>query len=503
MKNIYITIFSLCFALLLSAQNGLDFDGTNDYVSATAGGPIGSTNRTVECWVKTSSSISTQQVIFDWGQMSPNGSRFTLNMINFGKVRIEVGGNGFNSTASIADGNWHHIAVTYDNSASLKFKVYIDGVLDGNQNTTVSVNTSSTGGFQIGRRNDGVNYFDGIIDEVRVWNVVRTQTEIQSAMNGEFCSTPPGLVAYYKFNHGTAGGTNTGITTLDDAVGSNDGTLSNFTLTGSSSNWVTGKSLSTGSTTPGNASITVCDGYTASNGTVWTTNGNYVDTISSATGCDSILNIALTVLQSTTGQLTANGCDSYTSPSGNYTWTTSGTYYDTLTNSIGCDSILTISLTITSIDNYVQQNGAYLTANMTGASYQWLDCNNNYAPISGATNRTYQATANGSYAVEISQNGCADTSDCYTVTGIGLEKNTLFDLQIHPNPARNFIVLTHKSLPEEGSYLIYDISGKLLTEGEISRNAAEQVIPIDMPAGVYSVRIAIGGASTVQKLIIY
>ena len=117
MKNIYTTIFSLCFALLLSAQNGLDFDGTNDYVSATAGGPIGSTNRTVECWVKTSSSISTQQVIFDWGQMSPNGSRFTLNMINFGKVRIEVGGNGFNSTASIADGNWHHIAVTYDNSA--------------------------------------------------------------------------------------------------------------------------------------------------------------------------------------------------------------------------------------------------------------------------------------------------------------------------------------------------------------------------------------------------
>jgi hypothetical protein len=498
----FLLSFFLTVGLLINAQNGLDFDGTDDYVSMLSAGPTGTSDRTVECWIKTSASQQTQQILVDWGSASPLGARFTLNMIAFGKIRIEVGGNGFNSTQSVADGNWHHIAVTYDHSAATKVRMYIDGVLEASNNFTQSVNTANSG-IRIGRRVDGVNYFDGIIDEVRIWNVVRTQTEISASMNSEFCSIPTGLVAYYKFNQGTAGGTNTGITTLNDNVGTNDGTLNGFALIGSSSNWVTGKSLNTGSTTPGNVSITACDSYTANTGAVWTSSGNYVDTISSSTGCDSILNIALTINQSSTGTLTTTACNKYVSPSGNNVWTSSGTYTDILTNAVGCDSVLTINLTINTIDTNVLQNGIVLTAWATGVNYQWLDCNNGYAPITGATSQTFVPTTDGSYAVELDDNGCIDTSACYTVNGVGLDENAFFGLQLQPNPASDYIVLTHSNLPAEGRYLIYDLTGKVLTEGNITRNATDQVIPINMPAGVYAVRLVVGGESMVQKLIVH
>jgi hypothetical protein len=480
-------LFTLLATGALFAQNGLDFDGINDYVSASTGGPTGTSNRTVECWIKTSKNISTQQILVDWGTTSPNGARFTLNLINFGKLRIEVGGNGFNSTQSIADGNWHHVAITYDHAATLKFKMYIDGQLESNQNTTVAVNTSATGGFQIGRRSDMVNYFDGTIDEVRVWNVVRTQAEIQAAMNSEFCAIPAGLVAYFKFNEGVAGAMNTGITTATNAVGSNNGTLSGFALTGTSSNWVVGKALTSGSTTPGNTSITACDSYTANTGAVWTSSGNYVDTITSGTGCDSILNIALTINQSTTGSLTTTACNKYVSPSGNNTWTTSGTYSDILTNAKGCDSVLTINLTISVVDTQVFQNGIVLSAWATGATYQWLDCANGYAPVSGATGQTFTPTANGSYAVQLNKNGCIDTSACYTVTGVGINEEQANFFALYPNPANGEFIIKPIQTIEQGTLRIYTVSGRLVFESVLEGMTEVRVSPT-LPAGVYVVQ---------------
>lgn len=487
MKTI-IFLFSLLFAGTLFAQNGLDFDGVNDYVSAPSGGPTGTSNRTVECWIKTSTNIATQQVLVDWGAMSPNGARFTLNVIYNGKLRIEVGGNGFHGTTNVADGNWHHVAVTYNNSAVTKFILYIDGTLEATQNTTVAVNTSATGGFQIGRRSDGINHFDGIIDEVRVWNVVRTQAEIQSAMNSEFCAIPAGLVAYYKFNEGTAGGSNAGVTTAANAVGSNNGTLSGFALTGVSSNWVGGKNLTSGSTTPGNASITACDSYTANTGAVWTTSGNYVDTISSSTGCDSILNVALTINQSNTGSMTATACNKFVSPSGNNTWTTSGTYIDVLTNTVGCDSVLTINLTIATVDTQVFQNGIVLSSWATGATYQWLDCNNGYAPVTGATNQTFTPTANGSYAVRVNKNGCIDTSACYTVTGVGIEENQANFFALFPNPSNGEFVVRPIQTIEQGTLSIYAMDGKLVYQTSIE-GQAEVRVNTTLAAGVYVVQL--------------
>ena len=87
--------------------------------------------------------------------------------------------------------------------------------------------------------------FDGQMDEVRIWSTTRSATEIQSLMNSELCGTETGLIAYYDFNQGTAGGSNGSITTLTDKTGNNDGTLNGFTKSGSTSNFVTSTAIGT------------------------------------------------------------------------------------------------------------------------------------------------------------------------------------------------------------------------------------------------------------------
>ena len=79
----------------------------------------------------------------------------------------------------------------------------------------------------------------------------------------------------------------------------------------------------------------------------WYSSGNYKDTIANQCGCDSIISFILAVAKSTSSTLDITACDSLVSPSGKYTWYTSGTYHDTIANRTGCDSAMTINLTVT------------------------------------------------------------------------------------------------------------------------------------------------------------
>lgn len=249
-KKIVLVGFLLLLSVLGKSQNALNFDGVNDYVQCPMAGPTGTNSRTVEAWIKIPSLFPTQKVILDWGDIA-TGSRFTLNIIN-GLSRIEVGGNGFSATNAISTNTWHHIAATFDNSATLKLKLFVDGLLAASGNPSVPVATSSTNGIIVGRRNDATGHFAGLIDEVRVWSIARTQSQIAAEMNSQFCIPLNGLTAYFNFDQGTAGGSNTGLTTLNNlAAGNNNGTLNGFALTGSTSNWVSGLSI-----LPLNATIT-------------------------------------------------------------------------------------------------------------------------------------------------------------------------------------------------------------------------------------------------------
>lgn len=74
----------------------------------------------------------------------------------------------------------------------------------------------------------------------------------------------------------------------------------------------------------------------------------------------------------------------------------------------------------------VTQNLSVFTAGAINASFQWIDCST-MSPIPGETNQSFSATANGSYAVVVTQNGCTDTSSCYSINNLGLNISQLAD----------------------------------------------------------------------------
>ncbi len=99
-----------------------------------------------------------------------------------------------------------------------------------------------------------------------------------------------------------------------------------------------------------NLAISICDGESFGVGTsTYTTTGNYVNILTAATGCDSVVNLALTVLDVPETSLTESICDGESYQVGNSTYTASGAYTDVLTAANGCDSIVTLALTVLNV----------------------------------------------------------------------------------------------------------------------------------------------------------
>jgi hypothetical protein len=332
------------------SQNvSLNFDGKDDYVVSNYPGISGTSARTVEAWIKTSANCDpnkggVQNVITDWGTYA-TGSRFTFNVLFGNAIRIEVQGSGLNGKKAINDGKWHHVAAIYDPSATLNYRLLVDGQLDTAGNISTSINTGTTVPLTIGKRIDNINLFNGEIDEVRVFNFARTDSEIKTEMGKEYCSLPSGLVAYYKLNEGNPGSSNKSQTTaIDYSKGKNNGTLSNFNLSGSSSNWVNGTTL-TGGNTKSTLKIFECYEYLVPSGkNRYFFSGTYTDTIANSAKCDSIITIFLTIGNSNLS-FQVSGCDSFVTPSGN-TIKSSGLYLESFKTAKGCDSSIEYDVTI-------------------------------------------------------------------------------------------------------------------------------------------------------------
>ncbi len=191
----------------------------------------------------------------------------------------------------------------------------------------------------------------------------------------------------------------------------------------------------------------------------------------------------------TSSSLSITACNSYTVPSGDETYTTSGTYMDTIPNSAGCDSILTINLTIKTVDTSITNNSPTLIANAANASYQWLDCNKNFSPISGATGQSFTATISGNYAVEVSQNGCVDTSGCHKVTIIGITENDFGEtLNVFPNPTSGAVTIDFGRVFNKVVVEVFDMTGKRIAFYRLG--TTEKVsFEIPGPSGMYYIKL--------------
>lgn len=253
-KNYILTIiFLFSIKLAISQQgNNLNFDGNNDLVDCGNHSSVDITGNTItlEALVKFESFPGAPQegIIISkaQGDGGGNDNGYIIRGGGSGQINFTIGdGNWIALTTSnnvVQLNTWHHIAATYDGSS---MKIYIDGT------EVASSNPSSFGGIsssnktlRLGNEFGHARYIDGTIDEVRVWNIARTQTEINNNKSNELTLPQTGLVAYYKFNQGTPNGNNSTVTTLIDETGNNNGSLINFSLTGTSSNWTGESTLS-------------------------------------------------------------------------------------------------------------------------------------------------------------------------------------------------------------------------------------------------------------------
>jgi len=382
-------------ALSSSNDDVLDFDGINDRVTTTY--TLSTTNTmTVEAWIYPRATSWNRFVSSYKGYTNMLGGEFVIDNYNAAQTDgtgLRVGLASTSSNQQVMEvsnvltlNSWNHVAFTFDNGT---VKIYVNAVEVHNATLPFTSMPSSNSNVCLGedRSTTGAEFFDGKMNEVRIWSTSRSVTELADNMNNCLLGTETGLEAYFNFEDGSG-------TTLTDLVGSNNGTLLNM----SASDWLT----------EGNVACASCS----------------------------------------------------------------------------VQMVQTATVNIDSIDNSTSLLIHTVTANQVGATYQWLDCNNGNAIIAGETGQSYEPTADGDYAVEITLNGCVDTSACVNVTGVAITKIETIAASIHPNPTENILNVITTEMIEEA--MIYNINGALMKS--ISGNI-RSINVADLAQGMYILKL--------------
>jgi len=194
-------------------NSALSFDGINDYLNTNFG--YTSLSKTITFWAKSNVVADTEAIPF--GLQNPvNSGRFYIGYGGDGNLGIGLGGSPWanESGGYKLDTNWHYYAITWDGGT---IKLYVDFVLRGQK----SGSTSASGNFFIGANHYGSDFnspFSGEIDDVRIYNYLRTDEQIKQdyqagvanyfGPSGKTCSEDPvscmdkGLVGYWDMDEG-------------------------------------------------------------------------------------------------------------------------------------------------------------------------------------------------------------------------------------------------------------------------------------------------------------
>ncbi|MGL5889584.1 MAG: T9SS type A sorting domain-containing protein, partial [Bacteroidia bacterium] len=266
---------------------------------------------------------------------------------------------------------------------------------------------------------------------------------------------------------------------------------------------------------PSTATVTAstCTGtYTAPSGAVYTTSGMYMDTIPNASGCDSLITLNLTIGATTYSSIGAVVCGSYLSPAGNQ-YTSSGVYTDTIPNASGCDSLITINLVVNPIPTVTfgintstvcfDDGGIILIASPAGGTFSGPG-------VSG--NTFLPATAgNGFHSITYTytdQNGCSNSAPA-TITvdpcvGVS-ELASASAFSVFPNPSNETFNVVTSADADVLLVRLFDLQGRAVYTAQLNNVVAGTPVAVnagELSAGIYSMQLSNGAAATSVRVVI-
>lgn len=245
-------------------------------------------------------------------------------------------------------------------------------------------------------------------------------------------------------------------------------------------------------------------------GITYNQSGTHSVVLTSAQGCDSTITLNVTIHGSQETIDTINSCADYSWINGTTYTESNNTATMLFTSSNGCDSLVRLHLTVTKITSGVTVSNGTISANYTNGTYQWLECNGAVkTPIAGETGISYSPSVSGSYAVEINHNGCTRTSLCFNVTaadqGGGNTSLEWIDeniFQVYPNPTNGIITITSTLGNDEYSIQILNSVGQKIHINTEHTNNNTQIDLSNYKSGIYFIEVSTAQKKTVLKKVI-
>lgn len=236
------------------------------------------------------------------------------------------------------------------------------------------------------------------------------------------------------------------------------------------------------------------------NGDTLSTSGNYSDTLLSFIGCDSVISLSLSFISNAVSSLSETICSGEVFNFNGGNLNSTGIYIDTLSAFNTCDSIITLHLTVETVNTNIQQTSDTLSVSSIG-TIQWFNCNTQQI-ISGATGNIFIPTVTGNYAAIITEGNCTDTSACINmiVNSINSISESTIQFSLFPNPT-NETVTVQFSQQANCKLEISNTLGQIIFSKAINHKS-ETINLQSLPSGLYFCSVKTEDGKTAQQKLI-